>query len=161
MSVGALKKRLRELSKQLQDIADEVEGLTTQVERLRPYFPHSYKPDESRYGIGEVRYAFRPKEPITAQQYWSRLAAQLQELIDGDEDSDHWLDRIESSDRSVILGRNENYGELIVRSEWVRNAIGPVPDFIFPEQFAYEPDPDSHEELGLEEFFNAAFPEAE
>ena len=161
-SPAALKHVVLNLTERMNRLVDELEAVAQKLEAMslstRPY---SFTPSDADRGLGTIYLEHRPKEAISKGRYWGLYADHIQELLNCEDDRDYWTLRVQNADLSLPRMKVTSAGEIIVQSEWVTGRIGIVPDWIFPEQFSYDPEGDEREDASFEEFFHTAFPEAE
>lgn len=137
MRIAALKRQVRELVDQMGELADRLEAVSGEIDQIEPWLPYRYSPAECRVEVGILKFKRRPVEAITRVQYWDVVAAQFGDMLDDADDRDHWIRAMQGADSSLHGG---NLSEKLILSDYFREAIGSVPERIFPEEFQYDPE---------------------
>jgi hypothetical protein len=160
MRLAALKRQLRDLVGEMEALAGRIETISEELDRVKVPLPFRYCPPECGISVGELRLSTRPTEAVRPSQYWGIVARQIEDMIHEAEDRDHWIRQI-SRQEPFWHSDEAKLAERLTNSEWVRAAIGPVPELIFPEQFRFASEQErGDEEQSLEDFFNHVYPEA-
>lgn len=161
-SPAALKHVVLDLTERMNGLIDELEAVAQQLEAIEPPFrPFRYTPPGAERGMGEIALTCRPGKPLSRERYWTLYGQQIQKLLDREDDRKHWLRQVSNADSSLPSMTPDSVGQIIVRSDWIAERSGAVPDMIYPENFSYDFEAASCDEDCFEAFFNRAFPEAE
>src|SRR4051794_25889472 len=125
MRLAALKRRVRELIDEMGKLADDLETMSGEIGKIEEWLPYRFSPGERCVDNGTLQCRTRPAETISRRHSWKHVAAQCADLLDDEEARDHWIAVIRRADNSI---HSSNPPDQLIQSDYVQQAIGPVPD---------------------------------